>query len=79
MSLNVELPRQADRTVIEMIGEPGHELEWAVLAYLGQYLWQNFGLELDCDRLEIHLVYGAPGGEDDAEGGARSAGESTGP
>lgn len=31
---------------------------WTMLAMLSDYLWRNFGLELDCEVVEVRLVYG---------------------
>lgn len=46
-----------DTVSVEMVPDDNDQEAWVFLAHLSSILYRDFGLDLDCDRIVITLVY----------------------
>lgn len=56
MSVEIESP-VADRLVVVYNPEIDRGDDLYLLAAINEFLWAQFGVPVDCEHIEIHLVY----------------------
>lgn len=63
---NMAIEQTPDSIVVELTVSEDDEKLWVLLAHMADYLKATFGVDFDCDRVVIGLVY-----EADEEGAKR--------
>lgn len=56
MSIEIEAP-DADRVIVTYDPDIDQGEDLYLMAAISEFLWANFGIPLDCDRVELHMVY----------------------